>query len=479
MSLRRWCVPPAVLLALACQVSELWACYAVIVGREASADGSVLVGHNEENGGRRILNFRRIPRQRFAEGAVVRLRRGGELAQVRETAALLWSENPGLEFSDAYLNEWGVAVVSDACPTREDGYDVLVARGEIRDGGIGYMLRRLVAQRAKSAREGVQLAGKLVERFGYVHSGRTYVIADPQEAWLMAVVRGRRWVAQRVPDDAVVVLPNIHLISEVDLNDTDRFFASADLVDYAQSRGWFDPGRGKPFDFRKAYRSDRNDRADLRRWRGRQLATGRREPWPRPEPPPIGVKPAKKMTVAAVAAILRDTAGPGRTLSAPIGQEGAVLQLRADLPKVIGCVYWRITAEPAIGVLTPWYLGITATPASYSRAADATTAMSLEHHFSPPQGTFDVDPGLAWWTFRALQDEVRRDFPRRLKVVRNAWTDFEERMFADQPQVERKALGLWQSDPDSARAYLTRHCDELAAQARREAARLVEGFRGR
>ena len=48
-----WCGSPA------------YGCYAVIVGREASADGSVLVGHNEQNGGQRILNFRRIPRQRF------------------------------------------------------------------------------------------------------------------------------------------------------------------------------------------------------------------------------------------------------------------------------------------------------------------------------------------------------------------------------------------------------------------------------
>ncbi len=187
------------LLTLYLSGPPVYGCYAVIVGREASADGSVLVGHNEQNGGRRILNFRRIPRGRSSSGEVVRLRRGGELPQVDETAAFFWSENPGLEFSDAYLNEFGVAVVSDGCGSREDDYRTLVARGEIRGGGIGYMLRRLVAQRARTAREGVLLAGRLVERFGYVDSGRTYVIADPREAWLLAVVRGRRWVAQRRP----------------------------------------------------------------------------------------------------------------------------------------------------------------------------------------------------------------------------------------------------------------------------------------
>ena len=467
----------SIAVSVCCRAPDALGCYAIIVGRKASADGSVLVGHNEQNGGRRIINFRRIPSQQFPEGAMVRLRRGGQLPRVRTTAALLWSENPGQEFSDAYLNQHGVAVVSDACPTREDGYETLVARGEIRQGGIGYMLRRLVALRARSAREGVELAGKLVERFGYVHSGRTYVIADPQEAWLLAVVCGRRWVAQRVPDDAVVVLPNIHVIGEVDLTDGDNFLASPDLIEYALRRGWFGPDGRQPLNFRKVYRRDRRDGADLRRWRGRQLVTGRREPWPPPQPPPLGIEPGKKMTVAAVAAILRDTAGPGRTLSSPVTQEGAVFQLRSGMPKGIGCIYWRTSGEPSSGVLLPWYLGITETPASYYRPADVNVQLSLQHHFSPPAGTYDHDPGLAWWTFKDLQDVVRADYNNRIEVVRPAWADFEQRIFADQAAVEKKALELWQTDPQAVRAYLTRYCAKLAVRAGREADGLAEAFR--
>ena len=227
----------AVLILLAF-AARAWACYAVIVGRDASADGSVLVAHLEQNGGKRILNFRRIPRRQHAPGEQVALRRGGRLPQVDQTWAFLWSQNPGIEYSDGYLNEWGVAVVSDGCRTREDDYDTLVERGEIRDGGIGYMLRRLVAERARTAREGVQLAGQLVERFGYADSGRTYVIADPREGWLFSAVRGRRWVAQRAPDDMMVALPNVHIIAQIDLKDSDNFLASPDLISYAVRRGW-------------------------------------------------------------------------------------------------------------------------------------------------------------------------------------------------------------------------------------------------
>ena len=463
----------AIVLLLTFEVSQVKACFAVIVGREASADGSVLVGHNEENYGQQVLNFRRVPRGSYEPGAAVRLRRGGELPEVRETWAFLWSEIPGAEFSDGYLNEWGVTVVSDACRTREDEYDTLVGAGEIRNGGIGYMLRRLVAQRATSAREGVQLAGALVERFGYVHSGRTYVIADPNEAWLLSVVCGRRWVARRVPDGSVAVLPNVHIIAEVNLADADNFLACRDLIDYAVRRGWFDPDAGQPFSFSKAYRAEDQEAVDPRRWWAQQLILGRRGDGPPQGALPFAVKPARKMTVASVAAILRDRSGPV-PLHKLVTQESAVFELRASMPREIGCVYWRTTARPAVSVYTPWYLGITETPDRYYRPVTLQTQLTLDHHFQPPEGTYDPDPRLAWWQFQALQDAADEDYERRAPTVQKAWSAFEDRAFRRQPSVEQKAAELWETDQDAARAYLTRYSAELSAQACREAVRLTE-----
>ena len=463
------------ILTACCLPSRAWACYAVIVGREASIDGSVLVGHNEQNGGRRILNFRRIPRRQFREDAVVQLHRGGRLEQVPETWSYLWSENPGLEFSDAYINEWGVSIVSDSCRTREDDYAALVARGEIRNGGIGYMLRRLVVERAKNAREGVRLAGQLVERFGYVFSGRSYVIADAREAWLFAAVQGRRWVAQRVPDDRVVILPNVHIIGETDFSDVTNFMAAPDLIDYAVRRGWFDPDGGEPFNFRKVYCVRPVDQPDPRRLRGRQLVMGRDAAESSNDPLSFGVEPQKKMTVAAVLEILRDTGGP-TALCSPVTQEGTVFQLRAEMPVSIGCVYWRTTAAPYTSLLTPWYAGITSTPPHYSSPATLEQAVSLGHHFEPPMGTFDSDSTLAWWKFKRLQDLVCEDFGDRVANVRVAQTAFEGELFERQPVVERKALELWQTNCDAARKYLTEYSAETAARACREADRMAAQF---
>jgi len=466
----------AAIVFLAANVHHAWACYTVVVGQKASTDGSVLVGHNEQNAGRHLLNFRRIPRQRFEDGATLRLRRGGELAQVAETSAFLWSENPGLEFSDSYLNEWGVAIVSDGCPTREDSHEALIRRGEIRDGGIGYMLRRLIAQRAKTAKEGVQIAGQLIERFGYADSGRTYVIADPNEAWLLSVVRGRRWVAKRVPDDAVVLLPNVHIIAEVDIKDSDNLLASADLVNYAVKRGWFDPNRDGLFNFRKVYNADRNDPPDARQFHGQQIVTEQRMTWPPREPLPFAVKPAHKLPVAAVVKVLRDHAGSTPICTAST-QEAAVFQLRSGIPREIGCIYWRTTAEPCLSVLTPWYLGITETPKCYYQPADTETQLSLSHHFSPSPGIFKPDASQAWWKFMNLQDVVNRDYKNRSTIVRSAWKTFEDQEFEKQHAVEQRALQSMKTDEKAARAYLTQYCADLALRACEEADRMARRWR--
>jgi dipeptidase len=449
------------------------ACDGIVVGRLASADGSVLLGHNEENALDRVLEFRKMPRQRAAADATVDLGRGGQLDAVPETWAFLWSENPGLEFSDGYLNEWGVAIASIQCMTREDGYDALVARGEIRDGGIGYMLRRLVAQRARSAREGMELMGQLIERFGYAHSGRTYAVADSQEAWIVEVVAGRRWVAQRVPDDAVVILPARHVIGEIDLADRANFRASPDLISYATRRGWYDPAGGRPFNFRLAYQTPERTKPDGRQFRGQELVTGKPGHWPPPQPLPFSVRPGKTFSVADVAAVLRDSGG-GAAMFGKTTQEAAVFQLRPKLPSEIGCVYWRTTGRPDISVLTPWHAAVTETPESYGRRGDPAEWLSLQHHFQPSPDLFQPDDARAWWKFKRLAQVVDQSYAARIETVQKTWSAMEQGLLQEQARIESEAEKLWPTNPAAARALLTRFCSQRAVEACAEADRLAK-----
>ena len=467
---RRGLLIVAVILAMA---PGAMACDGIVVGRLASVDGSVLLGHNEENALDRVLEFRKIPCIRSGADARVDLGRGGLIDSVPETCGFLWSENPGLEFSDGYLNEWGVAVVSIQCLSREDGYDALVARGEIRNGGIGYMLRRLVAQRAHSAREGMELIGRLVEEFGYADSGRTYAVADPQEAWVVEVVRGRRWVAQRVPDDAVVILPARHVIGEIDLDDADNFRASPDLVSYAAKRGWFDPSGGKPFSFRLAYQAAERTGPDARQFRGQEVVSGKPGQWPPKEPLAFSIRPHKQLSVADVAALLRDPGGVAAFFNKST-QEAAVFQLRPNLPAEIGCVYWRTTGRPDISVLTPWHAGITAAPESYGRRGAVADLLSLEQHFQPQPAIFQPDLARAWWKFKRLAQTVDQSYAARIGTVRDTWSALEQRLFEEQSQIEAEALALWTGDRQAARNLLTRFCCDRALAACDLADKLAE-----
>ena len=217
-------------------------CFGIIVGRKASTDGYVYLGHNEDQSGEQMLNIYNVP-------------------ATPQRLSYLWFEFPGQKTGDSFVNEWGVAVTSDHCPSKETmegavAHDRRFRRivGDSRSGGpVLYEVRVAVAQKARSAREGVKIIGEMVERYGYADDGRSYLVADRGEGWVVAVVRGRHWVAQRVPDDEIMTIPNYYVIGEVDLADTANFLGSKDLIKYARKRGWYNPRRDGAFRFRLAY----------------------------------------------------------------------------------------------------------------------------------------------------------------------------------------------------------------------------------
>lgn len=488
------------------------ACFAIIVGKDASGDGSVLFGHLEQNGGLRNMSYFFVPRIEHEPGSIVELRRGGKYPQAPVTYSYLWSKNTGVEFGDGYFNEWGVAIASNACPTREDSYEKLVARGDITDGGIGYKLRRIIAQRARTAREGVKLAGELLDRFGYVSTGRTYVIADADEAWVLAIVMGKAWIAQRVPDDEIVLLPNVHIIGpEADLNDTENVIVSEGLIEYAVSRGWYDPASGAPFSFREVFSVEspagsfqHENRADPRQWFAQSLIYGELIELPVDEPLPISVRPKRKFTVVDVVNIMRshghkegqepdiemgyrlglsdketphENGGTGNICNGRT-QELAVYQLRNWMPTNIGSLVWRTTASPCGSVLVPWYSGVKNIPDPYHKQWNLEEALDVNFNFNPPKNTFDHDPENAFDVFTALEHLIDLNYPENIKKARSQWDSFEQDQFKLQPAIEKVALELIKSeDMELVEKFITEYSGYRAMQALERAKKLINYFK--
>ena len=190
-------------------------------------------------------------------------------------------------------------------------------------------------------------------------------------------------------------------------------------------------------------------------------------------PLPFGVIPKEKLSVASMAKILRDRSGE-KPFSTQVTIEGAVFQLRQEMPADIGCVYWRISCEPSTGVLVPWYCGITRTPSGYFPADPLEDRLTPQYQFAPSPGTFEPDDKHIFWKLKRVQDAVYADYDARIDDVRARWEKTEERLFEEQPAVEKEALRLWETDPDAARALLTRHGREVSDRVQAEAERIVE-----
>ena len=236
-------------------------CTTVVIGKKASATGHVLIGHNEDDD-KSIVMVHSVPHEKHEAGEFVTFgdRPGVKIPQVRETAGYIWSEvrrpNGGISFGDSFFNEYGVAVVTNSAnpgkaPEDENGsQDPYLATM-----GLGYGVRRLVAERAKTAREGLDVIIELVEKYGYF-SSRTYQIADKDECWAVMLTRGKRLVAKRVPDDEVYFMPNHYTIHTLEPSDKKNFYYTPDIVDFAIKNGWYTPakpGDYSDFDFAQAY----------------------------------------------------------------------------------------------------------------------------------------------------------------------------------------------------------------------------------
>lgn len=463
-------------------------CFTVVVGKKASADGAVAVAHNEDDRGEIIVNVRKIKGRDGGSARRVDLGRGAVYETDSRTNGFLWIEATTQEFADSFVNEHGVLVTSDSCPSR-------VTEEDYTDGGIGWMLRRLAAEKAASAREAVRLAGQLVERYGYRSSGRTYILADKDEAWLMAVLRGRRWVAQRVPDDEVAVIPNFFTIRQVRFGDADHFMGSPDVAAYAAKNGWYDEAKDGPFDFKKAFdrpsaRTAADDGNVLRHWRGLELVTGRA--WELGGDYPFSVKPAGKMTVAALMAILRDhyegtaydategykTGTPNRTKFRTICTASTinsfVATLRRGVPEPLSISLWLAFGKPDTTVYAPLYYGVTALPASAGLGPDGPddTVMSAQHY---TDAEFQAaKAGLLNTRVLELEKAAEGDYGNVRLVLERRLFPLENELMRHRPKFEKKFAALFAKD----KAQAQRMLDDYPAAAFRRVADLTKQIAG-
>jgi dipeptidase len=419
-------------------------CNFVLAGKNATTDGSVLMGYNNDWAPNNYTYLQIVP---------------GDATHYQYVRILTLGSCPegGINVKQLGVN-FGTATTLDSAVTAADPFVKKGYGGEIWD---------TILQQCATARQAITLLGQMAQTGFTAGAAGSFGIADPNEAWVFELLGGHHWVAQRVPDNAFLAHPNIVVVRQVDLTDTANFRGSADLQSFAQSIGRYDPADG-PFDVAWAY----HDRDVLqsyyntdRLWGAYHLTAPSRGLTP--DMPyatrPVFVVPDHKLTRQDIAAVCRyhyegtsidQTAGfslmsPHDQTNRPICYattcHSEVWQLRSWKPDDIGGVMWLALSRPCSSTYVPFYDSITSVPAAWSGRTAFNEFRDVAESLDK-NGTIN---GLTRYGYY-------------IPLVKSTYGAFEAECANAQASTETAAAGL----SGSARVtYLTNYSAQRAAQA--------------
>jgi len=421
-------------------------CTTVVVGRNRSATGSVLVAHSEELGRNSAHKVAVSPRRKTAPGEQYPLYSGGTLPQPAELpryiATRIFDKNHYPGEHTAGVNEYGVTVANNMSLMR--GIPEARAYDVVSGGVIWTEFVQLVVERARTAREGAALIGELCGSHGLsCDSGTMLAVADYDDAWWIELARGGQWVAKRIGPDEIVMRANSYRIGVIDFNDHDGFMYPATLVDYARQQGWYTEG---PFDFAAVY-GDPVNQCDAYNCDRHAVLESR-------------YASLGKVSAFDLMRFMRDifegapqfkageTGSPFRTGVRTIArmntEASAIVELRRTLPPYVGHLMWCGMSTSKTGVYLPFHLGISA----------------VEPHFAYASGSYD--PASAYWLFTELAKLADYGYSKCIDIITSAWQKFEAETWATLPAVETRAATL---DPAAACHLLTEYDRDRAAAA--------------
>ena len=436
------------------------ACSTVIVGKDVSATGNILVGHNEDNGGRILTAQYWVPAATHKKGEMIKFEEAAaSIPQVEKTFGFFWSETyypAGDSFSDGFVNENGVAIVTNNCN------NTFEEKNPVVDGGVGYGIRRLMAERATSARHAIDIAIDLLGKYGYFAEGRTYTVADPKEAWQIAIHQGNTWVARRVQDNEIVYIPNNFMMDKVDATDTKNVIVAPGMIERAIKNGRYKPAKEgvySDFNYRVAvapaerrsadYNSSRNNLA-WKKITGKNITD--------PEKFPYSAVATKKWTVNDVKDLLRThehdilkqdaqwTHTNSLGICRATTHESEVFEMNANPLLIAG---YRALARPCESPYIPFF--------PLARPAEGTAFMSWDkataEHF---KGTPEYFSYRAEWPVSTFVNAANTyDFQRQdLKGNRAFVEKLEKDLAKDMAGVAAHAKTLMKVSNDKAVEYL-------------------------
>jgi len=495
-------------------------CTDIIVGKDASVDGSVITSHT---GCCQECRVHVVQANTFKKGAKAPVYYGlqdvkkplheygkviGHIPQVEKTYAYFHTGYP-------QMNEHQLAI----------GESTLSQRDELKvDYGWGKQIMTIeqaqlfALQRCKTAREAIKLITSLVEKYGFLPScgpeSEALCIADPEEAWVLEVFSvgpdwdpekgkpGAIWAAQRVPDDHITVVPNWSIIKEIDLTKPDEFMASENYMQVAIEHGWYDPKSGKPFIWQDAYSPIPREWAISRFWLFYSTFAPNFKEWPNKKHTtpfsgynayhqylesisyyPFSVKPEKKLSVQDVIAFQRSVfEGTIYDMTAdtdwmvPDGKGGMKLSPLAtpfptkDMRELLDITWRRMVSRGGYGMvaqLRGWLPapigGVYWFYVDNQYVSTYAPIYAGVQEISPLYKTYDPDKfsdDSARWAIDFVDNLLYLKWQEAMKDLRSVRDPLEAGFFEERSSIDAKALALYKKNQKQAKKFLTDYTRE-------------------
>ncbi|MEQ2976391.1 C69 family dipeptidase [Butyricimonas faecihominis] len=314
------------------------------------------------------------------------------------------------------------------------------------------------------------------------------------------------WAAQRVPDDEIAMIPNWSIIKEIDLSKPEQFRASSNYQQVAIENGWYSPASGKPFVWQDVYAPTPREWATNRFWLFVNTFAPSLDPIPsrRTNNPfdnlnqyiqyveplsvyPFSFKPEQKVSVKDFMDFQRSTfsgtiydkendavwyypdkngnmvksklATPfpssetqklmkttRRRLVARVdGEYGMVAQLRSDLPREIGGIYWVFQDNAYTSPYLPIFTGVTRIPEVYST-------------YNPKE----YSDNSARWAIDFVDNLLYLNWQDGKKDLEAARAPMEQSFFERNAEIEKEFIALQKKNPKKATELLNKYTQECA-----------------
>lgn len=477
--MRRFFFGAALALAALFATRQADACTNVLVTPGASADGSSLVSYAADSHAL-YGELYYHPAAVFQKGAMLEIYEWdtgkflGTIPQVARTYQTVGN-----------MNEYQLIITETTYGGRPELTD---PKGIMDYGSLIY----IALQRAKTAREAIEVIVDLANTYGYYSSGESFSIADPNEVWIMELIgkgpdnKGIVWVARRVPDGYICAHANQARIDRFPLDDPENCIYAPDVISFAREKGYFS-GEDSEFSFCEAY-APYNFSAlrgcESRVWAAFNILTGGKFVFidengqevtkdaydyidfamgrDASNKMPLFVK-AQGITVKNVADVMRDHfEGTPMDMTVDIGAGGNALpyrwrpmdfeyegktyvneraiatqqtgfwlvgQSRSWLPDVVGGILWFGTDDAATSYLTPVYTSILAVPECF----EVGNGSMLEY-----------SPTSAFWMTNRVANACYKMYDVMAADVRSRIDEFENSTLAEIPEIDKKAMEYYE-----------------------------------